>query len=223
MLHLMITLLILLVSVGCLVIEPKELVAEKVHAEVHAEPKVGNNLASNGDFSIPMNHSNVDQVIVLEKYANRLRNMKALFTKPKGQDVAGSQFAEGALSHEMANSGSEMWSAITSMATAAEQAKAQLKSHGNLSRKQIMKALEADMDSTASRMSKVLQRTNLKQKTEDEEYLLGLLNMHREWSMRKQINVTAMFVNNSHVIRELYNHHDPSKPLAMQLAKLMDA
>merc|ERR1719454_1217837 len=54
------------------------------------------------------------------------------------------------------------------------------------------------------------------------EYLLGLLMQHTEWSEEKQLNATRKFAHESAVIKELLAHHDSAKPLAPQLAALMD-
>merc|ERR1719203_682017 len=64
-----------------------------------------------------------------------------------------------------------------------------------------------------------------KQLVENEEFLLGLLNMHERrhnWSMDQELDAICDFAKDSPVIKELYFHHDASKSLAMQLANFMD-
>jgi len=65
-----------------------------------------------------------------------------------------------------------------------------------------------------------------KQLVENEEFLLGLLNMHerrRNWSTEQELDAICNFAKDSPAIKQLYFHHDAGKSLAMQLAAIMDS
>jgi len=65
-----------------------------------------------------------------------------------------------------------------------------------------------------------------KQLVENEEFLLGLLNMHerrRNWSPEQELDAICNFAKDSPAIKQLYFHHDADKSLAMQLAAIMDS
>merc|ERR1740121_208423 len=98
-----------------------------------------------------------------------------------------------------------------------------MKGKDNASKEDLMADLEKKLDGKAGRIMNITQAASKKQQDQDEEYLLGLLNMHREWSMDQQLNATATFMKYSPVIEQLYNHHDANSSLAPQLAALMDA
>merc|ERR1719265_925046 len=89
--------------------------------------------------------------------------------------------------------------------------------------KKAMDALESNLNGKAADLETVTKKVSSKQQKLDEEYVLGLLNMHRnDWNMTQQLNATATFMHGSPTLQELYKHHDSSKPLAMQLATLLD-
>jgi len=102
------------------------------------------------------------------------------------------------------------------------QAMKQMKSKGKNEKKDLMADLEKTLDSKAGHIMNMTNEASKAQQSQDEEYLLGLLNMHSTWSMEQQLNATSTFKTYSPVIAQLYNHHDASKPLAPQLANLMD-
>merc|ERR1719272_1596760 len=87
-----------------------------------------------------------------------------------------------------------------------------------------MKSLEGKLDEKAQVLSNVNDNVSKKQEEQDEEYLLGLLLLHKDnWSMEKQLNATETFMHNSPILKNLFAHHDATKPLAPQLAVMLDA
>jgi len=90
-------------------------------------------------------------------------------------------------------------------------------------RKELMKSLENKLDKKAADLSVVTDDVNKKQQQQDEEYVLGLLILHQNnWSVEKQLEATQKFMRNSPILKELIKNHDASKPLAPQLAAMMD-
>merc|ERR1719375_2065623 len=87
-----------------------------------------------------------------------------------------------------------------------------------------MASLEGELNKKASVLSNVNADVSKKQQEQDEEYVLGLLNLHRnDWSVEQQLNATKTFMHNSPVLQDFYKNHDAKKPLVPQLAALMDA
>eukprot|EP00429_Kryptoperidinium_foliaceum_P013578 CAMPEP_0176045402 /NCGR_PEP_ID=MMETSP0120_2-20121206/22536_1 /TAXON_ID=160619 /ORGANISM="Kryptoperidinium foliaceum, Strain CCMP 1326" /LENGTH=241 /DNA_ID=CAMNT_0017378805 /DNA_START=52 /DNA_END=777 /DNA_ORIENTATION=+ len=163
----------------------------------------------------------------LEKLAVGLKvvqNLRSQFTAATSEEQDdGSKFANGALSEELGKKDSKVWAALQDMLAKTVTTMGQLKGKSKSDRAKIMDSLGKDLDSKAGEMMKLTNDVTLKQYNQDEEYLLGLLNQHREWSFDKQLNATATFNKGSPVIAELYKHHDSKTPLAAQLANLMDA
>merc|ERR1719158_1316472 len=87
-----------------------------------------------------------------------------------------------------------------------------------------MASLEKDLDKKAEVLNNVNKDVSIKQQQQDEEYLLGLLILHRnDWSNEKKLNATETFMKNSPLLQNFFKHHDDKKPLETQLAALMDA
>jgi hypothetical protein len=161
----------------------------------------------------------------LKKGLETIHNLRALFTaKPNSPKDGSEKFANGALSEELSKKDSQVWSAIESMLGETQKAVNDIKGKDKAVRAQVMKSLEDKLDGKAKDLSNVTADVSKKQQQQDEEYLLGLLLMHKDdWSMEKQLNATEKFMHNSPVLQNLFQHHDPSKALAPQLAALMDA
>lgn len=164
----------------------------------------------------------------LEALGNGLKtihNLRALFTKTKaGPGDGAEKFANGAMSEELSNKDSQVWSTIENMIGETQKAMSSIKGKSKADREKVMKALEGSLDTKAGVLSKVNDQTTKKQQQQDEEYLLGLLLLHKDnWSMEKQLNATEKFMHNSPILRNLFAHHDATKPLAPQLAVMLDA
>lgn len=86
-----------------------------------------------------------------------------------------------------------------------------------------MDSLEGTLSKNADNLRNITDKTSQIQDQHSTEYLLGLLNMHKHWNMTEQLNATRTFADGSKEAQELLAHHDESKPLAPQLAALMDA
>jgi len=139
--------------------------------------------------------------------------------------MAGAEkFANGALSEELSNKDSQVWSTIDTMIGATQDAMKSMKGKNKAEREQVMTSLEGALNKKATVLSNVNDDVSKKQQEQDEEYLLGLLNMHaKDWSVEKQLNATQEFMHNSPVLQAFFKHHDASKPLVPQLAAMMDA
>lgn len=156
-----------------------------------------------------------------------IHNLRAIFTKDKEatspQDGA-EKFANGAMSEELSSKDSQVWSTIENMMGAVQDSMTSMKGKSKDERDKVMKSLEANLDKKATVLSKVNDDVSKKQQQQDEEYLLGLLLLHKDnWSMEKQLNATEKFMHNSPILQNLFAHHDATKPLAPQLAVMLDA
>jgi len=161
----------------------------------------------------------------LGKGLKTIHNLRALFSKDKkdGPADGSEKFANGALSEELSNKDSQVWATIDTMIGATQTAMKSIQGKSKSERAQVMKSLEDSLDKHAGVLSNVTDDVSKKQMRQDEEYLLGLLLMHQNnWNMEKQLNATKQFMNKSPVLQKLFEHHDSSKPLAPQLAAMMD-
>jgi len=161
------------------------------------------------------------QLAHLESGLNVIQKLKSVFASAQ-QDSA-SRFANGAMSDELSDQNSAIWGAIDSMMTQAKKVSAEMKGKSKADKEKLMDSLETSLNSKAHVLSGVTHHVEKKQQNQDEEYLLGLLMSHTDWSMQNQLNATHTFMQDSPVIAELYKHHDEKKPLAGQLAAMMDA
>jgi len=169
-------------------------------------------------------HSEVETLEALNKGLKTIHNLRALFSKDKKEERGAEKFANGALSEELSNKDSQVWSTIENMLGATQDAMKSVQGKSKTEREQVMKSLEGELDKKATVLSKVNDDVSKKQEQQDEEYLLGLLLLHKDnWSMEKQLNATKTFMHNSPILKNLFEHHDTSKPLAPQLAAMLDA
>jgi hypothetical protein len=161
------------------------------------------------------------QLAHLQAGLNVIQKLKSVFASAQ-QDSA-SKFANGAMSDEMSNQNSAIWGAIDSMMSQAKKVSSELKGKSKAEKEKLMDSLENSLNSKAHVLSGVTQNVEKKQQGQDEEYVLGLLMSHKDWSLKEQLNATHSFIADSPVIAELYKHHDDKKPLSAQLAIMMDA
>jgi len=160
----------------------------------------------------------------LGKGLTTIHNLQSLFAKDKSKLQDGAEkFANGALSEELSNKDSQVWSTIETMIGVTQNAMAAVKGKSKADREKIMSSLEGELNKKAEVLTTVNNDVTKKQTQQDEEYVLGLLLMHqKDWSMDEQLNATEKFMHGSQILHELYEHHDPATPLAPQLANLMD-
>lgn len=161
------------------------------------------------------------QLAHLEAGLNVIQNLKSVFASAQ-QDSA-SRFANGAMSDELSDQNSAIWGAIDSMMSQAKKVSAEMKGKNAAEKQKLMDSLETSLNSKARVLSNTTQKVEKKQQSQDEEYLLGLLMSHKDWSLKEELNATHTFIADSPLIAELYKHHDEKKPFAGQLAALMDA
>eukprot|EP00929_Paragymnodinium_shiwhaense_P114373 TRINITY_DN8273_c0_g1_i1.p1 TRINITY_DN8273_c0_g1~~TRINITY_DN8273_c0_g1_i1.p1 ORF type:complete len:245 (-),score=115.61 TRINITY_DN8273_c0_g1_i1:61-795(-) len=169
--------------------------------------------------------SEAEKLQSLETGLASIKNLRSLFVKKEssGSHAAAEKFADGALTTELSKSDSAVWSTIENMLGSVEKVSSEMKGKGKADQQKLMDSLESELDSKAVDLQKVTNATSVQQQTQDEQYLLGLLNMHqKDWTMAQQLNATATFMKGSPVIQKLYKQHNASKPLAQQLAALMD-
>lgn len=160
--------------------------------------------------------SESDQLAKLQHGLETIQNLRAHFAHPVDK------FAEGALSEELSKKDSGVWSTLTDMMDTTAKAMKQMKGKDKKQQHELMADLEKTMDSKAVNIMDITNKATKTQQGQDEEYLLGLLNQHPQWSMKQQLNATSTFMTYSPVIADLYHHYDAAKPLAPQLAELMD-
>lgn len=157
----------------------------------------------------------------LQDGLNAITNLRTMF-QADHKSVDGNEFAEGALSSELANQSSDIWGTLQTMISAATQAKSALKSKDKAAQQKVMASLERDLDEKAEKLHTGLDKVSVHQQQLDDEYVLGLLNMHKDWTMDQQLNATKQFMEHSPKLQELYYHHDLNQSLVLQLAALMD-
>jgi len=166
-----------------------------------------------------------EKLNALQNGLSAMRSLRTIFDRARTGPTDGAQkFADGALSDELSRRDSPFWSSIDSMIDSTHNAMGLMRGKSGTDQKKLMTTLEGELDSKVKVMSGVNTKVNRKQQKLDDEYLLGLLLMHqKDWSMKQQLNATVTFMHASPLIAELYAHHDAGKPLAAQLATLMDA
>lgn len=171
--------------------------------------------------------TDAQKVAKLQDGLKSIQRVQALFAGRRGSRGAragAEKFAEGALTEELSSKDSAIWGAIGAMVNSTERVAAEMEGKTKDQQKKIMQSLEAEMDSKAVVLRNVTNDAGRRQVVQDEEYVLGLLNMHaNQWSMEKQLETMKKFMGASPKIAELYKHHNASQPLAMQLAALMDS
>jgi len=152
-----------------------------------------------------------------------IKGLKAMF-QSDSELSGGNQFAQGALSNELSKDNSGIWDTINTMMAAADEASKKMKSNATAAEKaHLMDSLESNLDVKAEDLNKGLGHVNEHQQDLDEEYVLGLLIMHqKDWTVDQQLNATLTLKKNSPLLEDFYKHHDSTKPLAAQLAALMD-
>jgi hypothetical protein len=170
-------------------------------------------------------HSDEDTLASLGKGLETIHNLRSLFvkTKPEGPADGAEKFANGALSEELSNKDSQVWATIENMLTTTQSAMTSIKGKSKAESEKIMNSLEGDLDKKASVLNNLQDNVSKKQEQQDEEYLLGLLILHRkDWSVDQQLNATATFMHNSPLLQNFYKNHDSKTDLSSQLAALMD-
>eukprot|EP00448_Togula_jolla_P007781 CAMPEP_0170613806 /NCGR_PEP_ID=MMETSP0224-20130122/24467_1 /TAXON_ID=285029 /ORGANISM="Togula jolla, Strain CCCM 725" /LENGTH=221 /DNA_ID=CAMNT_0010939429 /DNA_START=34 /DNA_END=699 /DNA_ORIENTATION=+ len=150
-----------------------------------------------------------------------IQHLRSVFANSASEGA--SKFATGALSDELSRKDSRVWDVINNMIASTSKAAGQLKQSGGEEKTKVMASLENELNEKAEQLAGVTDTVHKTQQMEDEEYLLGLLNMHRNFSMAWQLNATETLAHGSPVVEELLKHHDSERPLADQLAKLMDS
>jgi len=172
------------------------------------------------------NLTDMEKVEKLQDGLKSIQSVQALFVARANAGRAGGaeKFAEGALTEELSKKDSEVWSVISAMVASTEKVVSDMKGKSKDEQKKIMNSLEAELDNKAVVLHNVTEDAGKRQVVQDEEYVLGLLNMHKkEWSVEKQLETVKKFMGNSAKLAELYKHHNSSQPLATQLAVMMDS
>merc|ERR1719310_181191 len=77
------------------------------------------------------------------------------------------------------------------------------------------------MNASASRLRAVTDKTSKIQEKHSAEYLLGLLNQHKEWTLAQQLNATRNLAD-SMAAWKLLKTYNKTEALAPQLAVIMD-
>jgi len=160
------------------------------------------------------------QMAHLEAGLTVIQKLKSVFASAQQDDA--SKFANGAMSEELSSKDSAIWGAIDTMMSAAKKVSSEMKGKSKADKEKLMDSLEKQLSSKASVLSTVTKSVSKKQQSRDEEYLLGLLMSHKNWSMERQLNATHTFIEDSPIILKLYKNHTNSS-LAPQLAAMMDA
>jgi hypothetical protein len=197
--------------------------SHKVHASNASSP--GN---ATHHTHAAQNLTDAQKVAKLQDGLRSIQRVQALFAGRRGsraaRTIGAEKFAEGALTEELSSKDSAIWAVIGGMVNSTEKVAAEMEGKSKDQQKKIMQSLEAELDSKAVVLRNVTNEAGRRQVVQDEEYVLGLLNMHaNQWSMEKQLETVKKFMGASPKLAELYKHHNASQPLSMQLAALMDS
>jgi len=173
------------------------------------------------------NVTDMEQVASFKIGLEAIKNLQSDFTA--GQDASGDaqgikQMAEGSMTTELHKKDSKFWVTIQQMLKETTGAMSKMTNATVSGRKSILHDLESSINASADTLKDVTEKVGKTQEKQSDEYLVGLLNQHRnEWSMEKQLNVTKQFSSSSPTAQELLRHHNMKEPLATQLARLMDS
>ncbi|CAK0846985.1 unnamed protein product [Prorocentrum cordatum] len=172
------------------------------------------------------NLTDAQKVKKLQDGLRSIQRVQALFAGGNSgtRAMGAEKFAEGALTEELSSKDSAIWAVIDAMVNSTQKVAAEMVGKSRDQQKKIMQSLEAELDSKAVVLRNVTNDAGRRQVVQDEEYVLGLLNMHaNQWSMGKQLETVKKFMAASPKLTELYKHHNANQSLAMQLAALMDS
>jgi len=191
------------------------------HAADHIAPEKSQNTSHKNVTAQPV--SDEQKLENLQHGLMAIKGLKAMFESDT-ELSGGNKFAQGALSSELSNDNSGIWDTINTMMAAANDAASKMKKGATASEKsKIMDSLENSLDGKAEDLNKGLVQVNEHQQDLDEEYVLGLLIMHqKDWTVAQQLNATKSLKSKNPLLEDFYEHHNSSKPLAAQLAALMD-
>lgn len=173
--------------------------------------------------------SETEKLARLQASLQSISSLRDIFVAHEASASSGQKAAPGhasdaaALSEELSRPDSKVWSTLEAMVDSTEQALQLVKREGKEGRQKLMTDLERDLNVKAVEMQRVAQQVNQKQMQQNEEYLLGLLLLHRnDWSIKQQLNATESFVMGSPAIAYFYKHRDLDRPLAPQLAAAIE-
>jgi len=168
----------------------------------------------------------MEQLTGFKQALETIKNLQADFTAgpvASGDAQGMQQIAEGAMTTELHKQNGQFWASIQQMLNETTGAMAKMTNATASGRKNILHDLESSINASADTLKDVTVNAGKKQEEQSDEYLVGLLNQHRnEWSMEKQLNVTKQF-SSSPTAQELLKHHNMKEPFAAQLARLMDS
>jgi len=201
----------------------------KANATQVSKAQPGHNATKNVSAKVPLTEE--QQIESLNAGLSSIAKLQKVFTantNAGNSDMAGmSAFASGAMTSELGKKDSVVWSTITGMMGATAQVISQMKGKSAMEKEKLMGSLEIGLEGKAAVLRNVTEKADKIQDEQTSEYLLGLLNQHPKWSMEEQINATRTFEGTSHgtskAAHELLKHYNASRPLAPQLAALMDA
>jgi len=168
------------------------------------------------------NLTDMEQLAGLKVGLETIKNLQADFTA--GQDGSVKQLGEGAMTTELHKKDSKFWATIQHMLQETNGAMSKITNATTSGRRNILHDLESSINASAETLKDVTENVGKKQDKQSDEYLVGILNQHRnDWSMEKQLNVTKKFSAFSPTAQELLKHHNMKEPFATQLARLMDS
>lgn len=167
------------------------------------------------------------QIAHLAEGLQSIQKLEAVFTAKDSATNAGKadieQFAQGAMTTELSNKDSAVWSTIQAMMGATSAVMGKMKGKNKAEQEKIMDNLEKTLNEKAQTLKTVTDKASVVQEQHSEEYLLGVLMQHtKDWSFERQLNATKTFADSCTAAKELLKHHNSSQPLAPQLAALMD-
>jgi len=170
--------------------------------------------------------TDMEQLANFKDALQAVENLQADFTA--GQVASGNaqgaqQTATDAMTTELHKQDSRFWTSIQHMLKETTGAMSKMTNASASGRKHILHVLESSVNASADALEDMTVNAGKKEEKQSDEYLVGLLNQHRnEWSMDKQLNVTKQFSSSSPRAQQLLKHHNMKEPFATQLARLMD-
>jgi hypothetical protein len=173
------------------------------------------------------NLTDEEQISNLQNGLKVLANLKPAFTALENISKAPhgdlDNFAQGALSTELASKDSPVWTAIQSMLSVTAETAVNMTGKSLSEREKYMNGLAEVLNEKALILGKVTQKANVVQTQRNDEYLLGVLMQHqKDWSMEQQLNATKKFADTCETAKKLLKSYNKSEPLAPQFAALMD-
>lgn len=158
----------------------------------------------------------------IDRFAAGLKALAVVRTSAKAA-LKGGAVAAGAMEEQLGDDNSAMWNTIGDMLKMAMDAKKQAAGKSKAEQEKIMQSMQGKADAAAEKLKVINKNVDAADMKHNEEFLLGLLLKRTDVPMKEQVAVVKKFADeHCKAAVELLSHYDDKKPLAGQLASLMD-